>query len=307
MRPAVIRSGHLRYFVAVADEGQITRAAARLHIAQPALSQAIASLEAEVGFPLLDRHSRGVNVTQAGELFLSKARQALLAEEDAVRTAEWLARAASGTIEFGFVGSPPGLDSPGPLAEFAQAHQDIEIRYHEMPFPGRSTSAWLADVDFAVCHLPPADEHVWTQAFRTEPRVVLARAEDDLAHRSELSIADVLDRTFIGLSPLVDPVWAGFWSLDPHRGAPAGVTPDHAANPQEVLAALSVRDAITTVPASVADVIVNFLTGIRAIPLIDAEPTIIVFAGHADRRNDLVDTMMEFAGRVSRPPGQDRA
>ena len=301
-----IRSGHLRYFVAVAEEGQITRAAARLHIAQPALSQAIASLETEVGFPLFDRHSRGVTVTAPGELFLSKARRALLAEEDAVRTAEWLARAASGTIEFGFVGSPPGLDSPGPLAEFAQAHPDIEVRYHEMPFPGRSTSAWLSEVDFAVCHLPPADEHVWTQAFRFEPRVVLAKAEDDIAARSELSVADVVDRTFIGFSPLVDPAWAGFWNLDHDRGAPAQITPDHAANPQEVLAALSVREAITTVPASVAGVIVNVLTGLRAIPLTDAEPTTIVFAGHADRRNDLVDTLMAFAGRVgvsSEPQG----
>jgi len=294
-----LRAGHLRYFVTVADEGQITRAAVRLHIAQPALSQAIASLEAEVGFPLLERHSRGVTVTHAGELFLNKAREAVCAEEDALRTAEWLARAASGTIEFGFVGSPPGLDSPGPLAEFAQAHPDIEIRYHELPFPGRSTSDWLADVDFAVCHLPPADEHVWTQVLRVEPRVILVKAEDELASCSRLSVADVVDRTFIGLSPLVDPAWAGYWSLDDARGAPAKLTPDHAGNPQEVLAAISVRDAITTVPASVADVIVNVLTGIRAIPLVDAPPTTIVFAGHADRRNEIVDTLMAFAGSVS--------
>jgi DNA-binding transcriptional LysR family regulator len=293
-----LRSGHLRYFVTVADEGQITRAAARLHIAQPALSQAIASLEDEVGFPLLERHSRGVTVTPAGELFLSTARKALRAEEDAVRTAAWLARAASGTIEFGFVGAPPGLDSPGPLAAFAQAHPETEIRYRELSFPGRDTSAWLSDVDFAVCHLPPQDDHVWTQVLRQEPRVILAKAGDPLAARGELRVADVLDRTFIGMSPLVDPSWAGFWSLDDHRGRPAELTQDHAANPQEVLAALSVRDAITVVPASVADVIVNVLAGLRAIPITDAAPTTIVFAGHAGRRNALVDTLMEFAGRI---------
>ena len=68
---------HLRYFVAVADEGQITQAARRLFMAQPALSQAISQLETELGLKLLDRHARGVTLTDAGETFLEKARAAV--------------------------------------------------------------------------------------------------------------------------------------------------------------------------------------------------------------------------------------
>ena len=60
------RRGHLDYFVAVAEEGQITRAAVRLHVAQPALSQAMAQLESELGVMLLTRHSRGVTLTPGG-------------------------------------------------------------------------------------------------------------------------------------------------------------------------------------------------------------------------------------------------
>jgi DNA-binding transcriptional LysR family regulator len=115
------RAAHLRYFVVVAEEGQITRAAAKLGMAQPALSQAIASLESEIGFPVFERQARGVTLTPAGATFLLKAREALAAEREAIRTGDALARAARGTIEFGFVGAPPGLDSPKPFARFEQA------------------------------------------------------------------------------------------------------------------------------------------------------------------------------------------
>src|SRR6202035_2948495 len=95
------KRGQLLYFVTVAEEGQITRAAARLHVAQPALSQAIAQLEEELGIELLERHPRGVTLTAAGEAFLPKARAAVAADADAALAAEWLARSSEGTIEFG--------------------------------------------------------------------------------------------------------------------------------------------------------------------------------------------------------------
>src|SRR5205823_11580748 len=88
------KRGQLRYFVTVADEGQMTRAARKLHVAQPALSHAIAQLEAELGIELLQRHARGVSLTPAGEAFLVKARTALAAGTEAEQTAKSLARAA---------------------------------------------------------------------------------------------------------------------------------------------------------------------------------------------------------------------
>src|SRR5258708_26154829 len=73
----------LHYFVVVVEEGQMTRAAARLHIAQPALSQAIGKLEIELGVKLLERHSRGVITTEAGEAFLQEAAPSLLTVQHA--------------------------------------------------------------------------------------------------------------------------------------------------------------------------------------------------------------------------------
>jgi len=290
------RRGHLLYFVTVAEEGQITRAAKKLHLAQPALSQAIAQLESDLGLALLDRHARGVSLTPAGAVFLQKARTAVEAWTDALATAQSLARARQGRIEFGFVGSPPGLDSPGPLEAFAAVHPHIDLRYRELPFPTEPTSAWLAGVDLAGCSLPPADPEVWTYDLRSEDRIVLVPTRHSLAGRETLTVEEILDETFIGLHPLVAPSWAGFWSLDDHRGGPpAKVTSDQAAKPQEVLAALAVRDAITTVPATVARIVMSFPTGVLAIPLLGASPVQIVLAGRIDRRSALVDALLAFA------------
>ncbi len=274
----------------------MTRAAAKLHMTQPALSQALAQLESELGFKLLARHPRGVTLTPAGAAFYDKAREAVAADDEITLTAEALVRARKGTIAFGFVGSPPPLDSPRPLQAFAEAHPKIDIRYHELPFPSLSTSAWLGDVDIASCHTPPEDPEVWTQNLRPEPRSVLAPVNHRLAGSPQLTVEEVLEETFIGFHPSVAPSWAGFWSLDDHRGGPPRrVTLDRVANPQEVVAALAARQAITAVPASVGGLLMNVLSSVVAIPLLDAAPSTIVLAGHRDRRNPLVEVFTAFA------------
>jgi len=291
------KRGQLRYFVTVAEEGQITRAARKLHLAQPALSQAIAQLESELGLELLERQPHGVTLTADGEAFYEKARVALAAATEALQTAQSLARAQKGTLTLGFLGVPPGLDSPAPIERFDELHPNIEIHYRELPFPSVPTSSWLAEVDIAVCHAPPADPNVWAQDLRSESRLVLAPARHPLAERRELTVAEVVDETFIGLHSSIERAWAGFWSLDSHRGGPPRhVTPDGAANPQEVLAALVVRRAITTVPASVARMIP---TGVVAIPLRGADPSAIRLVGHTDRRNPLVMAVVAFARNLT--------
>ena len=275
----------------------MTRAAAKLHMAQPALSQAIAQFEDELGIQLLERHARGVTLTAAGATFLAKARLALAATEDAAMMAQSLARAEQGTIAFGFLGSPPTFDSPQTLEAFSRAHPAIDIRYHELPFPSAPTSRWMSEVDVAVCHRPAADPQVWAHTLRLEPRAVLAPARHRLAGHSELNVEQALEETFIGLHPSVEPAWAGFWSLDDHRGGPPrNVTGDRAGNPQEVLASLAARPAITTVPASIAALLASAVNGLVAIPLLDAEPTAITLVGHKDRRrNPLVEALLAFA------------
>ncbi len=293
-----LRRGHLRYFLAVAEEGQITRAARRLHLAQPALSQAIAQLEADLGVQLLDRHPRGVTLTPAGEAFLVRARAATSAWTDAVNSARSFAREdrerASGTLLFGFVGTPPGMLGKGALEAFSRAHPEIEVRFRPLSFPTLPISAWLEDVDVGVCHMPPADEDVWTEKLREEPRVLLVAREHPLAQLSDVSVADVLDETFAGFDPAVAAEWASFWSLDDHRGGPPRqLTDDRSVDAPGLVAALATGDAISAVPAGVARVVSVVMPAVVAVPVRDAAPCSIVLAGRHDRCSGPVLTLRE--------------
>ena len=291
------RRGQLEYFVAVAQEGQMTRAARRLGIAQPALSQAIAQLESELGLRLLDRHARGVTLTPAGRALYDKALVAVAASDEAISAARHLSRGQEGTIVFGFLGAPPSLDSRVEMEGFTSRHPTIAMQYRELPFPPSSTAAWLATVDLAVCHEPPQHPAVWTRHVRSEPRYVLLPAGHRLAGRDRIAAEEILEETYVGFAEGVDSEWAGFWSLDDVRGAPpASVTDDSASNPAEVLAALaSAGGAVTLVPSAAATVLESVLAEVAAVRLQDAPPARITLVGHADMRNPLVGPLLSYA------------
>ncbi|HEX5223765.1 MAG TPA: LysR family transcriptional regulator [Solirubrobacteraceae bacterium] len=283
------KRGQLEYFVTVAEEGQMTRAARRLHIAQPALSQAISQLEGELGIELLQRHARGVSLTAAGEIFLAKARVARAANIDAAATAQSLARAATGSLEVGYIGPPPTVSSPLLFASFAGAHPDVDVSYCELPFPSGPTAAWLADVDVALAHVPEADKQVGHQLVRSEPRAAVVPEGHRLAGREQLHVADLLEETFIGYHDSVQAEWAGFHTLDDVRGAPAcALTTDRALNPAEMLLMLASRRAVGVYPAADARVLQEILRGVVAVPIEDAEPFSISLSWRKDNHNPLV-------------------
>jgi DNA-binding transcriptional LysR family regulator len=291
------RLTQLRYLVTVAEEGQMTRAASKLHLAQPALSQAIAQLESELGVELLHRNPRGVTPTEAGEAFLAKARTALEATEDAAQTARSFARAASGELRFGFLGLPPFDKAPHLFASFNDAHPQAQLSFHELGFPRASTASWLAGVVMAFFFSPNPDPVVEVQPLGTEPRVVIASKRHPLAQRSELKLKDVLDETFLGCDPSVEETWAGFWRLDDHRdGRPARVTSDRALSASEMAALVASGRAITTLASSSAALVPKVLADVVAIPLADANPAVLAVAWRRDHHNPLVEAFVSVAG-----------
>ncbi|HXP28167.1 MAG TPA: LysR family transcriptional regulator [Solirubrobacteraceae bacterium] len=290
------RPGQLRYFVTVAETGQITRAAKQLHIAQPALSQALAQLETQLGVKLLDRHPRGVTLTSAGEAFLTKARAVLRAEADAAATARSLARITDGTIELGFLGTPPMVAAPQLFDAFKCAHPQVELSFRELQFPTSPTGGWLADVDVALCVSPPAHEEIATHALWREPRAVLVAAKHRFAGECALNVEDVLDEPFYGHHESVDPAWAGFWTLDDHRGGPpAQLTADRPANSLELIAAISSARALRAFSSSTAATIASLLGGFVAVPLRDAAPAVCALAWREHAIGPLVRALVETA------------
>jgi DNA-binding transcriptional LysR family regulator len=118
---------HLRYFVAIAEERSFTRAAERLWVAQPGLSTQIRRLESELGVQLFDRHTRGVDLTAAGELFLERARTVLAAADVARSTAHDLEQGLVGSVRLGIV---TGAGWPGTsdlLGRFGRDRPAVEL------------------------------------------------------------------------------------------------------------------------------------------------------------------------------------
>jgi DNA-binding transcriptional LysR family regulator len=122
---------HLRYFVAVAEELHFGRAAKRLHLAQPPLSQQIRKLEEIVGFPLFTRTSRAVQLTTTGELFLARAKRTLRLVEEDLEEARGIGRGESGTLRVGFISSCMLTRIPGLLREYHRTHPRVQLQLHE--------------------------------------------------------------------------------------------------------------------------------------------------------------------------------
>jgi DNA-binding transcriptional LysR family regulator len=300
------KRGQLRNFLVVAEEGQMTRAAKRLHIAQPALSQAIAQLEAELGIVLLARHPRGVRLTPAGEAFLPKARAAVAADEEATMTARALAHGDETRLELGFIGVPPAEHSRELLNEFSELRSDVEVCFRELPIPTGTTASWISHVDVALCHLCSIQPGINEQVVRVEPRVMLTSKLHPLAQRGEVRVADVLDETFIGFHPEADPAWTGFWQLNDHRGKPAHTSLDRVATPIEMLATISAGTAVTTLPHCHAKIVVNVLDGLVAIPIVDADPATLRLVWRKDSDGPLVRDLATVGARLSGSPPTDQ-
>jgi len=122
---------HLRYFVTIAEERSFTRAAEKLWIAQPGLSTQIRRLEGELGIRLFERHTRGVDLTEAGELLLDRARVTLAAAEAARSTGRDLAAGLVGSVRLGIATHAGWSGTPDLLATFARDRPDVEVTVSE--------------------------------------------------------------------------------------------------------------------------------------------------------------------------------
>src|SRR5437762_37615 len=122
---------HLRYFIAVAEEENVSRAALKLHVSQPALSRQIRDLEEELGFPLLERSAKSVRLTEAGRVFLPEARAVLQRTEEGVKAARAVAMGGQGELHVGYAPSLTARILPPTLRAFQAGLPGIRVRLHD--------------------------------------------------------------------------------------------------------------------------------------------------------------------------------
>ena len=271
----------------------MTRAARRLRLAQPALSQAIARLESQIGVRLLERGPRGVTTTPAGQAFLAKAEATLAAVDEASATARSWAREQEGRLHAGFMAMTPPMMAGDLVSRFLVAQPEVTIEWRQLGYPRLDARAWLGDSDVALIWFAPSAPGLSSQAIRKSPLVAAMAETHPLAGRTELTVAEVLDEPFPGIVDWADPAWLGYWGLDAYRGAPARRTDDAAMTPEEVASIVASGRAITTVPEIVAVPFAHL--GIRAIPLTDAAPAVLELVWPEGAATPLVAALVELA------------
>jgi DNA-binding transcriptional LysR family regulator len=134
---------HLRYLVAVAEQGSFSGAARTLHIAQSAISEQLADLEHEIGVPLFSRSPRKTTLTAAGKIFLAEARRTLADAEHAIQLAQRVHRGEAGILRIGFFAGGTGVNFPRLIQTFRKHYPDVQLSLVEMT----STQQWRALVE----------------------------------------------------------------------------------------------------------------------------------------------------------------
>lgn len=190
---------HLRYYVAVAEECHFGRAAERLHIAQPPLSQQIKQLEATLGVQLLTRSTRLVRLTPAGELFLVRARTVLALVDEAEAEARRVDAGVIGHVSIGFTGSATYELLPRISKALRQELPDVMLDLHgELLTPAQVSGLLSGELDVGLLRPPVGDADLVVRSLRHEPLVAVLPEAHRLSGTEQVSVSDLRDEHFVG-------------------------------------------------------------------------------------------------------------
>ena len=243
---------HLRYFVAVAEELHFGRAAARLNVAQPALSQQIKQLERELGALLLARTKRRVALTEPGRLFLTEARRTLAQAALAVEVARGAEAGEVGRLRLGYVDAALWSPLPEVIRAFRERFPRVALTMLERMPTEQPEDIRRGDIDLAIGPPPPAAAPVEVTPFTEETGMVALPAAHPLAGCEAIAIGDLADAPWL-LVPARVP--SRLRDLTLRAAAAAGFTPRVAQEARELdtlIALVSAGLGVTLVPASAA-------------------------------------------------------
>ncbi len=280
----------LRYFLAVAEELNFTRAAERLQLAQQALSAAIRNLELDLGVQLFTRSTRHVALTAAGEALMDGARHVLESAAEAVDKVNRVGSGQSGRLIIGFstaAGSVPKVRNV--IRRFSQAAPDVDVRLveHDFSDPTAGLASGGSQVAFVFSPLP--DSRLEAVTVFEDVRHVALPLDHPLAQRQELTTADLSGLAWLRV-PAPDSAWTRFWFRHP-LGEPQTGAEIRTAD-EWVPAIEAGRGVAFTMPTVMA----NFPnTQIATRPVTDLEPGAVLLAWRAEDRDPIVRAFVASA------------
>ncbi|HLZ61903.1 MAG TPA: LysR family transcriptional regulator [Ktedonosporobacter sp.] len=188
---------HLHYFVAVAEELHFGRAAQRLHMAQPPLSQQIRQLEDELEVQLFYRTKRHVQLTEVGQVFLQEARQTLAQAEQAINVARRASRGELGRLAIGFVGSATYEILPLLIRRFHDQYPDVELQLREFTTSQQVRALLNGHIHAGLLRPPVHERSLHVMPLLKEPLVVALPFNHPLTEQALLPIESLAREHFI--------------------------------------------------------------------------------------------------------------
>ncbi|RRA49467.1 LysR substrate-binding domain-containing protein [Acidipila sp. EB88] len=188
---------HLRYFVVVAEELHFGRAAARLHLSQPPLSQQIRRLEEILGYPLFQRTSRSVKLTDAGECLLERARRVLTTMQRDIDETRHVAEGEVGSLHIGFVGSAMLSNLPEIFRTFRETHPRVRLHLYESFTSRVQEGLQNGSLDVGILRDSDVVEQLHTAPLYAEPYVAVLPATHACARQKSLAPAALQGEPFV--------------------------------------------------------------------------------------------------------------
>jgi LysR family hydrogen peroxide-inducible transcriptional activator len=192
----------LRYFVAVAQAGNFSRAAERCHVSQPSLSQQIQKLERQLNQPLFSRLGRKAVLTDAGRLLLDRAMSILASVDDAQRRLRSADDARGGRLAIGAIPTIAPFLLPPTLESFLRRSPQVELIVREDTTANLLPAVIEGELDLALVALPQTDPHLEAMALTTEPLLLAMPPGHPLAARKRVTVRDLASERFILLGEM---------------------------------------------------------------------------------------------------------
>lgn len=244
----------LRYFVAVAEELHFRRAAERLHLAQPALSQQIRKLEHELGVQLLNRDKRGVALTPPGLVLLDEARRLLHLAEEAARATHDAGAGTAGKLRVGHLADAVPTVLPRAIARFATRHPGVEVCPETLPARQAIEDVRAGRLDVALVGLPAPTDGLKVTPVGVEETVAAIAGYHPLSGRSTIPLAELSQAELVLLPRTTNPAfYDGFLSACREASIAPPLRETAEAKVELALLIAAAGAAIAVLPASTAE------------------------------------------------------
>lgn len=275
---------HLRCFLAIADTLSVTRAAERLHLSQPAVSRALRQLEQETGARLADRSTHHLELTPEGRAFRVRAEAAVTAFDDALAHT----RPTPRPLLLGHAWSAAGPYTTPLLRRWHERHPGTPLELRRID--DRTAGLLRGDVDAALLRGELRDEGLVADRLGTEPRVAALPADDPLARRRSLTLADLAGRT-LALNTVSGVTTPDLWPADARPAATVPIT-----NTDDWLAAIAAGRCFGVTSSATAEVHPHH--GVRYVPLRGAPPVTVRLVRRAGPGHPAAPDLVALAHEV---------